>query len=164
MITILVAYNRFGVIGRNGKMPWHLPEDMRMFKERTTGNVVIMGRKTWDSLPNKPLPGRVNIVLSKRGGYFPGAAAAFNLEEAIAMACDFDSDKEIFIIGGAQVYKSALEAGVVDRMLISWVNDDSRDPEDVHFPLPVDGEGWFLHVNEKKIGDYDGFQLWEYTT
>jgi dihydrofolate reductase len=165
MVTIIVAFNKHYVIGREGKLPWHLYEDMRMFKERTMGNVVIMGRKTWESLPKKPLPGRLNIVLTNSMRIWdpPAVVSTDELENALLMNRLFPEyqDKEIFIIGGAQVYRAALKAGVVNRLLVSWVDDDSDTHEDVYFPKPVDIET-FEDWDATKLGDYDGFQLWEF--
>ena len=96
-----------GVIGRNGSLPWHLPEDMAHFKKLTTGWPVIMGRKTWDSLPLKfrPLPGRTNIVVTRQTGWSAeGASVAASVQEAISLAGDV---KQAWVIGGAQIYALA---------------------------------------------------------
>jgi dihydrofolate reductase len=104
------AHNR--VIGKNGVMPWHLPEDLAHFKRTTLGHPVIMGRKTWESLPPRfrPLPGRMNIVISRSSDFLAGQEtsalrAATSLDEALAMACEHS---EVWVIGGAQIYAQAL--------------------------------------------------------
>jgi dihydrofolate reductase len=104
------AHNR--VIGKNGLMPWHLPEDLAHFKRTTLGHPVIMGRKTWESLPVRfrPLPGRLNIVISQSADYLAGQEtsalrAATSLEAALGMA---SGHSEIWVIGGAQIYAQAL--------------------------------------------------------
>jgi dihydrofolate reductase len=104
------AHNR--VIGLNGTMPWHLPEDLTHFKRVTLGHPVIMGRKTWESLPARfrPLPGRMNIVISRSPDFLAGQEtsdlrAALSLEAALAMASEHN---EVWIIGGAQIYAQAL--------------------------------------------------------
>jgi dihydrofolate reductase len=106
------AHNR--VIGLNGKMPWHLPEDLAHFKKTTLGHPVIMGRKTWDSLPGKfrPLPGRKNLVISSdaatRGGLKQiGVLPAEGLREALSI-CEHSGEKEVWVIGGARIYAQAL--------------------------------------------------------
>jgi len=108
----VVAIDRAGGIGREGKLPWNLPADMARFKEITQGeggNAVIMGRKTWDSIPEKfqPLPGRLNVVLTRRQDWEApeGAAAAGNFEDALRAGEDAT---EVFVIGGGAVYEEAL--------------------------------------------------------
>ena len=110
--SIVVAIDRAGGIGREGKLPWNLPADMARFKEITQGeggNAVIMGRKTWDSIPEKfqPLPGRLNVVLTRRQDWEApeGAAAAGNFEDALRAGEDAT---EVFVIGGGAVYEEAL--------------------------------------------------------
>ncbi|TAG26384.1 MAG: dihydrofolate reductase [Burkholderiales bacterium] len=113
-INLIWAQAKGNVIGLNGKMPWHLPEDLAHFKRTTLGHPVIMGRKTWDSLPVKfrPLPGRMNLVISsntqtrenlKKNGALP----AQNLREAL-LICEQSGSSEVWVIGGAQIYEQAL--------------------------------------------------------
>ena len=115
MIHLIYARARNGVIGKDNTMPWHLPEDMAHFKQRTGGAAVIMGRKTWDSLPPRfrPLPGRTNIVVTRQATWqAEGAQAAHSLEQALAAARA--SGKAIWVIGGAELYAQALPlAGLV---------------------------------------------------
>jgi dihydrofolate reductase len=106
-LTLIVAVADNGVIGREGGLPWRLSEDLRRFKQRTLGRPVVMGRKTWESL-GKPLPGRTNIVITRRGDYqidVSGVIVARDLDAAIAAAGDVD---EVMIIGGAEIYALAL--------------------------------------------------------
>ena len=106
-INMIYARAANGVIGHNNAMPWHLPEDLAHFKKLTLGCPVIMGRKTWDSLPPKfrPLPGRTNLVITRQTDWqADGATAADSLQAALAL-CQADSD--IWIIGGAQIYAQA---------------------------------------------------------
>ncbi len=113
-INLIWAQAKNRVIGLNGKMPWHLPEDLAHFKKTTLGQPVIMGRKTWDSLPPKfrPLPGRLNVVISsdavrrenlKKNGIYLGS----NLHEALSI-CEQAGSQEVWVIGGAQIYAQAL--------------------------------------------------------
>ena len=105
-ISLILAMASNGVIGANGALPWRIPEDMRRFKALTMGKPCIMGRKTWDSLPKKPLPGRTNIVVTRDKNFAAeGAAIVHSLDEALARAGNAD---EIMIIGGAEIYKAAL--------------------------------------------------------
>src|SRR5882672_2812204 len=107
MIIGIVAVDRNGAIGKGGKLPWHYSADMKFFKETTTGNAVVMGHKTWLTL-KKPLPNRLNIVLSRQSEITPQDSALVlrDVESVLAMAKDLKCD--LFVIGGAQVYRSFL--------------------------------------------------------
>ncbi len=101
-IALVVAVSRNGVIGRGGGLPWHLSSDLKLFKAITLGKPIIMGRKTWESLPRKPLPGRVNIVITRKAGFVgEGAVVVHTLEQAVAAAGDVE---EIAVIGGGEIY------------------------------------------------------------
>ena len=105
-ITLIAAYAARRCIGINNTMPWHLPEDFAFFKSYTLDKPVVMGRKTWESLPRKPLPGRRNIVISRQADYpAEGAETVGSLEEALALCA---AAEEIIIMGGAQIYAQAL--------------------------------------------------------
>jgi dihydrofolate reductase len=107
-ISLIAAVAQNRAIGKNNQLLWHLPEDMRYFREATRSKTVIMGRKTWESLPEKfrPLPGRRNIVVTHDRRYVAGGAVlAHSLEEAIDVA---GNDGETFVIGGAELYRQAL--------------------------------------------------------
>ena len=109
-VSLIYARARNGVIGQNGGLPWHLPEDLAHFKRHTNGCPVIMGRKTWDSLPPKfrPLPGRTNIVISRQAHWkADGATLATNLAAALALCKEASAD-DVWIIGGAQIYAQAM--------------------------------------------------------
>ena len=106
-INMILARAANGVIGNNNTMPWHLPEDMAHFKGLTQGWPVIMGRKTWDSLPAKfrPLPGRINIVVTRQAGWHEhGALPAASLPEALRLCANA---QEVWVMGGAQIYAQA---------------------------------------------------------
>lgn len=126
MIKIIVACDKNGLIGDKGKIPWKIPEEMKFFKETTWGHTVIMGRLTWESISEKfrPLPGRENIVLTS--SKIDGVLTAKSLEEAIKMA-----SHEVFIIGGAKVYKEALK--YADRIIVSFVEGEYTG--DTYFPV-----------------------------
>jgi len=121
-INLILAKSINGVIGKDNKIPWHLPEDMARFKRLTDGQVVIMGRKTWESLPEKfrPLPNRVNIVVSKNKDYkCPGAILCQSISNALIMGSQA-IDKEIWIIGGSTIYNH-LEP-IADRMEVTVID------------------------------------------
>ncbi len=107
-LHLIWAQARNGVIGKGGTLPWHLPEDMAHFKAKTAGCPVIMGRKTWDSLPAKfrPLPGRRNIVLTRSSGWHEAGAESFSsLDAALRQCAQVDT---VWVIGGAEIYRQAL--------------------------------------------------------
>jgi dihydrofolate reductase len=139
-VTIMAAVARNGVIGRDGAMPWHLPDDMRRFRETTMGHVLVMGRRTYESI-GRPLPGRTTVVVTRRRPWPPtgappaGVVVAGSVAEALERAAQIGG--EIFVQGGAQIYAAALP--VADTMLITWVY---ADPDgDTHFP-DVDWSQW----------------------
>ena len=136
MVSIIVAIAQNGTIGDKNALLWHIKEDMRFFRTTTSGHPVIMGRKTFESLGSKPLPKRTNIVITRADREFEGALTAHSLEEAIRMAGE---DEEIFIMGGAQIYREALS--VVDRMYITHVERDYEG--DSVFP-EIDYSQWRL--------------------
>jgi len=137
-INLILARAANGVIGLNGVMPWHLPEDMAHFKQQTAGAPVIMGRKTWDSLPPRfrPLPGRRNIVVSRQPGWkADGAERVSSLHEALT-TCERDGSPEAWVIGGAQIYAEA--EPIAQRAIITEI---ARDYEGDAF-APRFGTGW----------------------
>jgi dihydrofolate reductase len=129
-ISLIAAVAQNRAIGKDNQLLWHLPEDMRYFRETTRGKTVIMGRKTWESLPEKfrPLPGRRNIVVTRDSHYVAdGALLAHSLDEAIAAAGE---DDETFVIGGAELYKQALP--LAQRLYLTEVAKGYEG--DVFFP------------------------------
>jgi dihydrofolate reductase len=136
-IALVVAVSRNGVIGRGGGLPWHISSDMQRFKAITMGKPVIMGRKTWESLPRKPLPGRPNIVITRQRGYgAPGATVVADAAAALAAARAHDAE-EIAVIGGGQIYEVFFE--LADRIYLTEV--DLAAKGDTRFP-PIDGHQW----------------------
>ena len=132
LLTIIAAVAKNRAIGRDNNLLYRLPDDMRRFKALTTGNTVIMGRRTFESLPKGALPRRRNIVLSRTQTCFPGCETFASLGEALARCRD---DEQVFVIGGASVYREALK--VADRLCLTVI-DDTPDDADVFFP-PYDG-------------------------
>ncbi len=137
IVSLIVAMSRNGVIGRDGDLPWHLPDDMKWFKATTQGHAVIMGRGNWEAMQGRPLPGRRNIVITRQADYeAQGADVVATLDEALALVA---GDDEPFIIGGGQVYRLALDAGVVDRMYLTLI--DAEVAGDTTFPA-YDASAW----------------------
>ena len=134
-IVIIAAVARNGVIGVEGGLPWRIPEDMARFKELTMGDVLIMGRATFESI-GRPLPGRTNVVLTRREGWEPeGVTVASSLDEALAL--EDARDRDVYIAGGAEVYRAALS--FADRMELTEVDDEPEG--DTYFPS-VDWTEW----------------------
>jgi dihydrofolate reductase len=135
-LSIIVAFARGGVIGRDGQLPWRLSADLKRFRQLTTGHAIIMGRKTYDSI-GRALPERRSIVVTRNPGFSaPDVTRAKDLQQAIELAGDSD---ETFIIGGAQIYAQALP--LATRLYVTEVDADM--PGDTYFP-PVDWSAWRL--------------------
>jgi dihydrofolate reductase len=116
-IVFVVAVSRNGVIGRDGGLPWRISADLKRFKQITMGKPVIMGRKTWESLPKRPLPGRTNIVVTRHPGYAaPGAKVAPDIEAALEIARG-EGPQEIAVIGGGEIFDAFLP--VADRIYLT---------------------------------------------
>jgi dihydrofolate reductase len=135
-IAIYVAIAENGVIGREGGLPWRLSSDLKRFKADTMGKPIVMGRKTWESFPRKPLPGRLNIIVTRDPAYrAEGAEVVHSFEDAIALArvrgrCMAGAD-EICVIGGGEIYRQAMP--LADRLhvthVLAEVDGDTRFPE-----------------------------------
>ncbi|HSJ34012.1 MAG TPA: dihydrofolate reductase [Acidimicrobiia bacterium] len=135
-ITMVAAVARNGVIGRDGGLPWHLPEDLRRFKAMTMDHVLVMGRKTFESI-GRPLPGRTTIVVTRQPDWSApeGVLVAPSVETALQQAAALDDD--VFVVGGADIYRQAL-----DRADVLELTEVDADPDgDVHFPA-VDRSTW----------------------
>jgi dihydrofolate reductase len=142
ILTLITAVARNGVIGIDNHLPWHLPADLKHFRALTMGRTVIMGRKTWESLPAKfrPLPGRQNIVVTRNAGYAAeGAVVVTSLPAALAAA---QSD-EAFVIGGAELYTAALP--LANRLQLTEI--DAAFDGDTHFPV-IDPSQWHETARE----------------
>ncbi len=132
-VSLVVAVARGGVIGRDGGLPWHLSEDLARFREVTIGHPVVMGRRTWDSLPERfrPLPGRRNIVVTRNPAWAgEGAERAGSLEEALALAAGAE---RVSVIGGGDIFAAALP--LADEVLVTEVD------------LEVDGDAFFAPLD-----------------
>lgn len=127
-ITVIAAVAKNRAIGRGNKLVYWLPDDLKRFKNLTTGHTVIMGRKTFESLPKGALPNRRNIVLSRSERSFPGCDSFTSIEEALKHCAD---EEDIYIIGGASVYARAM--GLADRLCLTEVDDTPNDA-DAFFP------------------------------
>lgn len=138
-LGLIWAEARNGAIGRNGEMPWHLPEDLAHFKKTTFGAPVIMGRRTWESLPEKvrPLPGRTNIVVTRDASYrAEGATVCSSLDEAYALLAGKRSDTA-WVMGGGELYRQALPKA--DELVITRLDLEVPDADTF---APVLGDEW----------------------
>ncbi|MEM6534582.1 MAG: dihydrofolate reductase [Pseudomonadota bacterium] len=140
-LSLIVARAKNGVIGVNGKLPWHLSDDLKFFKQATTDHPIIMGRRTWESLPFKPLPRRENIVLTHDWTFeadgarvFSALAPAIGAGKALARSA---GKSEVFIIGGQSLYKSALPSA--DLLYLTEVD------------VTLDGDAYFPDVDENQF-------------
>jgi dihydrofolate reductase len=139
-VAIYVAIAENGVIGRDNGLPWRLSTDMQRFKATTMGKPIVMGRKTWESFPRRPLPGRLNIVVTRDPGFrAEGAEVVHSLEDGVTLAkvrCMAYAD-EICIIGGGEIYRQALP--VADRLYVTHILESVDG--NTRFP-PIDPDIW----------------------
>ena len=159
-VALIAALDRNHAIGRNGRLPWHLPDDLKHFKALTLGKPVLMGRRTAESL-GRALPGRRNLVLT-RGGTVPfaGMQAVASLEQALQLAAH-EGAAELYVIGGGEVYALALP--LADRLHLTWVDTVVSDA-DAFFP-PFDADQWQETARQSHPSDARhafGFTLSDY--
>jgi len=150
-IIIIAAMAENRVIGKDNALPWSLKEDLARFKELTTGCPCIMGRKTWESLPKKPLPGRLNVVISRSAANAPGAVVVSSLQDAVQHCAGHE---KIFICGGASVYREAFS--LADKIELTVIH--RRYEGDAFFP-EIDGAQW----KKTAAVDFDGFSFISYS-
>lgn len=143
-IIFLVAVDKNGVMGCDGEIPWHYPEDVQRFKRITMGYPVIMGRKTWESLPVKPLPGRENIVLTKNNRY---ADHRCHVYDSFKTAIYDYRTLKVFVIGGAQIFKEYMD--FADQIDITYINKEYKG--NVYWP-GIDLSQWEV-ISERISGD-----------
>ncbi|MDD4458036.1 MAG: dihydrofolate reductase [Syntrophotalea acetylenica] len=144
-LIIIAAMTRSGIIGQHGKLPWHIPEELALFRRLTMGHCLIMGRKTFISL-GRPLPGRTNIVVSRGMPPVAGVIVCRDFDSAVRRAGQ--ESQKVFFIGGRDVYRQAL--AIAHRMHISWI--DKAYPGDCFFP-PVRQDEWLV-VSEQAYAEF----------
>lgn len=165
-VALIVAMGKNREIGKDNQLMWHLAEDMRFFKNTTARHYVIMGRKNFESIPPKfrPLPDRVNVIVTRDPEYMYEECYTCNsLEEAVDMG-RYNGEDRVFIIGGGQIYKLAMDAGIVDEMFITEVNASFPDA-DVFFP-EFDPSAWTREHIQSGIEDSTNefsFDIYKYT-
>jgi dihydrofolate reductase len=148
MISLILARADNGVIGNQGGLPWRLPDDLRRFKALTIGKPCIMGRKTWESLPKKPLPGRTNIVVTRSRAFAAeGAVVVHSFEEARAQAKK-ENPAEIMVIGGAEIFAAAMSRAA--RIHLTEIH--AAPQGDVRFPA-FGPRQWRETAREDRVGE-----------
>ena len=148
MISIIVAVSEDWGIGKDNELLWHISEDLKRFKKLTSGNTVIMGKKTWESLPRRPLPGRKNIVLTDDPNEsIENSVTAYSIDDALDKC---GPDEEIFIIGGGSIYRQFMT--IADRLFITHVH--KKAPADIYFP-EIDRSIWEIIEKEEFKTDDD---------
>ena len=138
VVSLIVAVSENKVIGKDNDLVWHLPTDMKFFKETTKGHFVIMGRRNYESIPHKyrPLPNRTNVIVTRQDDYkAEGCLVVNSVEEAIELA-QKAGDIEPFIIGGGQIYKYAIDNNLVDRVYLTKVHTE------------IDGDTYFDDLDD----------------
>lgn len=160
ILSLLLAASENNVIGKDNQLPWHLPEDLKYFKNLTWGLPILMGRKTFDSI-GKPLPGRKSIVVTRQQDWKQeGVEVVHSIEEAVQKAEDFGA-KEIFVIGGAEIFKTALP--LANRIYLTRIHH--RFDGDVFFP-EISTDEWNLVSNRYCVAEGKNvynhtYQIWE---
>jgi len=150
MISVIVAVSDDWGIGKDNELLWHISEDLKRFKRLTTGKTVVMGKKTWYSLPKRPLPGRKNIVLTDiRDEIIDGSETVYSIDEALARC---SKEEEAFVIGGGSIYRQFMPKA--DKLYITHVHMNA--PADIYFP-EIDMKIW-------KIAEQEHFPVSETNT
>ena len=156
-VSIIVAYSENFVIGKDNQLIWHLSDDLKRFKKITTGHAIIMGRKNHESI-GRALPGRKNIVLTRNPAYSStNCMTAHNLPDALDLAMP---DDEIFIIGGSEIYKLALEANIVNKLYITVIHRKFKG--DAFFPK-LNFKDWEL-IEKESHTDPESAMKYSYKT
>jgi dihydrofolate reductase len=164
-VSLIVAMDAKRGIGKNNDLMWHLPADMNFFKETTKNQIVVMGRRNYDSIPEKyrPLPNRLNVILTRNKEFQAENCLVFNSLKDCLTHFENENDRKVFIIGGGEIYKMALDANCLDEMFITDV--DGVFDADTFFP-EFDEIEWKVEVlSEQKIDEKHshGFIIKKYT-
>lgn len=148
-VILIAAIGKNNAIGKDNRLLWHLPADMKFFKEKTSGHVIITGRKNYESIPEKfrPLPNRINIVITRDKNYkAEGTIVVHSLEEALA-AAKKTGDESCYVIGGGQIFEEIMDKNLADELLITHV--DNAPEADVFFP-EIHADKWEM-VEKKEL-------------
>ena len=159
IVSLIVAVSENGVIGKNNDLIWHLPKDMKYFKEKTLGHHIIMGRKNFESIPHKfrPLRNRVNIIVTRNKDYTAKDCIIVNSIESAVDYSKSNKEDEVFIIGGGEIYKQSIQKNLVDKIYLTRVHADFDG--DTFFETP--SSNWMIESEVKKKKDEK--HLFDYT-
>lgn len=164
-VSLIVAMDQERGIGRDNDLMWHLPADMQFFKDTTKGHIVVMGRKNYDSIPVKfrPLPGRQNVILTKNRTFKAENCLVFHSLEECMTHFKNENNRDLFIIGGGEIYRNALELGIVREMYITRV--DKVFNADTFFPEFEEKEWDKVKIGDHKLDEKHeaSFTFWKYT-
>jgi dihydrofolate reductase len=163
--ALIVAMDSDRGIGKNNDLMWHLPKDMKFFKDTTQGQIVVMGRKNYDSIPEKyrPLPNRLNVVLTRNENFEASNCLVFHSLEECLTHFKEESERIVFIIGGGEIYRMALDSGILDEMYITHVHE--RYDAETFFPS-FEEDKWdreILFDQEKDTQHEAAFTVKKYT-
>lgn len=149
-ISIIAAVSKNNVIGRDGKLPWHISEDLKRFKRLTSGHVIIMGRKTFESI-GRPLPNRTNIIITRDKNFTPEeVVVTHSVEEALDIGREKEERGEVFIIGGGQIYTQSMR--YADKLYLTVVEEEIEG--DTYFPDYSE----FKKVSFERAGEENGLK------
>lgn len=143
-INLVVCINNKNALGKNNELLYHIPSDLANFKRLTNGGVLIMGKNTYESLPKKPLPNRKTIIICDEEDYIPQASEEVLVIDSIDNAMQLAEtlgNENVFVVGGASIYRQFMELGLVDKMYVTRVNDDIEG--DVVFP-EISEDNWIV--------------------
>lgn len=157
---LIACFNKKRVLGKDGHLIWRIGNDMANFKRQTLGNVIIMGRKTFESLPNnEPLKDRVNIIITNNEEYgvnaeFKNVYIVHSVKDAVELCDAFFGDKEVFVIGGESIYRQFMEENLVDEMRLTIVNDDADG--DAVFPEYNEDDWYVYYKSMAQVSSWEG--------
>jgi dihydrofolate reductase len=157
---LIACFNKKRVLGKDGHLIWRIGNDMANFKRQTLCNVVIMGRKTYESLPNgEPLKDRVNVIISANEEFsvdskFENVFIVKTIEDAVELCETLFDDKELFVIGGESIYRQFMEKGLVDEMRLTIVNDECEG--DVFFPEYNEDDWYVYYKSMAQVSSWEG--------
>ena len=157
---LIACVNQKGAIGKDGGLLYHIGNDLANFKRMTLNNVVIMGKNTFDSLPNKePLKDRINIIITSSNDFnvkqeFDNVYIVKSINDVVELCQAFFEDKELFVIGGASIYHQFLSKGLIDEMRLTMVKDDAEG--DTYFPQYDENEWFTYYKSMAQVSSFEG--------
>ena len=157
---IIACINQKKALGKDGKLLYHIGNDLANFKRMTVGNVVVMGRKTYESLPNgEPLKNRINVIVTSNEEFgvdqkYDNVYIVNSIEDVVELCDAFFNDKEVFVIGGESIYRQFMEKGLVDEMRLTIVNDEGEG--DIFFPEYNEDDWYVYYKSMAQVSSWEG--------